>query len=73
MTLGKTSFMAKVSDNGKLGRSYIVSKEMGMVKVPCIPSNSLKPFKGTFEVPVANWRSLAFSSLLNDRTARQNH
>lgn len=52
----------------------IVSKYFSdEVDVPCIPSSSLNPLSGTLEVPVANWRSFALSSLSNDRTARQNH
>lgn len=41
--------------------------------VPFIPSKAPKPCRGTFDVPVTNWRNLARSAWSKLRRARQNH
>jgi len=73
VTLRETSFWTKISDNCKFScacQSVFILWTLG---VPCIPSSALNPFRGTLDVPVANWRSFALSSLVKARTARQNH
>lgn len=41
--------------------------------VPFMPSRAAKPCRGTFDVPVTNWRNLARSAWSKLRSARQNH
>ena len=40
---------------------------------PFMPCSSLKPCRGTRDVPVTNWMNLARSSFENERSASQNH
>lgn len=41
--------------------------------MPFMPSRAAKPCRGTFEVPVTNWRNLARSAWSKERNALQNH